>query len=761
MTDITKFTTLGGSEDPNLSEILETLKEQDANPENNNNDLTTLTVAGAHSQAEDIIITLQPLPPTQDYTPQIVDIDSMLNGFGSPDQMLAQSLQYTQQQQQPHQPQQQMPYVEIVEQPKVNSLRFRYECEGKGAGALQGKNSSPDHKTYPKIKIHGFRGFATVVVSCVTHNNDPPRTHPHKLVSPASVNNGCKYGICTMKIDPETMEADFQHLGIQCVKRKDIKASLDQRREKKVDPYNQGWSHMESTQNIDLNAVKLCFHVWYDPNGDGKCTKPMRPVCSDIIYDAKAKKELQICDISDTASSVMGDKKIIILCEKVSRDDIQVWFYDNAGWEEKANFKPTDVHKQYAISFFPPKYKDLNIKDKVRVSVELRKSNETERSESMDFYYLPALGSYDKKLKEEVKSEYGDMNGIPVQKLTGARQPPTAIKSNPYSPPMAAASSFSPPHTTAPVYSPPPTAAGPAVSAYSPPTPFTPQQLDKPSTTSTSPYTHVQINQQGNPMLVEKRLPPVSSGGSSSNISLSGIQPSIQANIMTGGSVGAGGGQQQFGDTVNLMQYLPTTPTSVNNGTLVGTMTANRTTADMVDIGQLSQFTDFTQHHDYNVYPDQTNGGGATGVGMMFPPANNMAGANAGGTADQYWNIEIENLSTEITNNLNLQPAAGDPSTNTPAQTQGGDGHNYLQPNIPQLPPTQSSNQPQASAQKGGKRNQKDAGLDSGKIYVPTQNPKANISRQQSSLNTPTCSEQLTDNLISADNIAGGVFNSL
>eukprot|EP00088_Acartia_fossae_P020942 TRINITY_DN2243_c0_g1_i2.p1 TRINITY_DN2243_c0_g1~~TRINITY_DN2243_c0_g1_i2.p1 ORF type:complete len:106 (-),score=25.66 TRINITY_DN2243_c0_g1_i2:285-602(-) len=62
---------------------------------------------------------------------------------------------------------------------------------------------------------------------------------------------------------------------------------------------------------------------------------------------------------------------------------------------------------------------------------------------------------------------------------------------------------------------------------------------------------------------------------------------------------------------------------------------------------------------------------------------------------------------------------------------------------------------------KGGKRNQKDAGLDSGKIYVPTQNPKANISRQQSSLNTPTCSEQLTDNLISADNIAGGVVNPL
>ena len=31
--------------------------------------------------------------------------------------------------------------------------RFRYECEGKGAGALQGKSSTPEHKNFPKIKV--------------------------------------------------------------------------------------------------------------------------------------------------------------------------------------------------------------------------------------------------------------------------------------------------------------------------------------------------------------------------------------------------------------------------------------------------------------------------------------------------------------------------------------------------------------------------------------------------------------------------------
>ena len=32
------------------------------------------------------------------------------------------------------------PFIRIIEQPKSNSLRFRYQCEGRGAGALQGES---------------------------------------------------------------------------------------------------------------------------------------------------------------------------------------------------------------------------------------------------------------------------------------------------------------------------------------------------------------------------------------------------------------------------------------------------------------------------------------------------------------------------------------------------------------------------------------------------------------------------------------------
>merc|ERR1719188_2090751 len=156
------------------------------------------------------------------------------------------------------------PHVRILEQPKSNSLRFRYKCEGRGAGALQGVSSSPDKKTFPKIQIVNYKGPAVVVVSCVTHDSEIPKTHPHNLVSPASVGrDGCKKGVCTMNVNSEDMTVEFPHLGIQCVRKKDIAEALKLRQE---------------------------------------ITVILPPVCSKPIFDAKAKKELQIMDMSDNSA---------------------------------------------------------------------------------------------------------------------------------------------------------------------------------------------------------------------------------------------------------------------------------------------------------------------------------------------------------------------------------------------------------------------------------------------------------------------------
>jgi len=159
-------------------------------------------------------------------------------------------------------PVEQKPFVRILEQPASHKLRFRYKCEGRGAGALQGERSTPEKKTFPKIQIVGYKGPAVVVVSCVTHDSEVPKTHPHNLVSPASVGrDGCKKGVCTMNVNNDEMSVEFPHLGIQCVRRRDIADALKQRQEIRVDPYRQGFGHVDSPNSIDLNAVKLCFQI--------------------------------------------------------------------------------------------------------------------------------------------------------------------------------------------------------------------------------------------------------------------------------------------------------------------------------------------------------------------------------------------------------------------------------------------------------------------------------------------------------------------
>jgi len=311
------------------------------------------------------------------------------------------------------------PSVVILEQPASHKLRFRYECEGRGAGALQGASSTTERKTFPKIQIVGYTGPAVVVVSCVTHDSDTPKSHPHMLVSPASVGrDGCKKGVCTSHVNSPDMTVEFQHLGIQCKRKRDIQKALEERKSIRVDPYRQGFEHANSPGNIDLNAVKLCFQAFLeDPATPGKFTRVVPPVCSKPIFDAKAKKELQIMDISDNTAPAEGGKKVIILCERVSRDDIKVRFFlDN--WEAYGEFKPEEVHKQYAISLRTPAYIDTHLTEPKQVWVELTKQDGS-TSEPEKFFFTPSIPSNSPKHVELSR------RGVP--EVGPVKQQPTPI----------------------------------------------------------------------------------------------------------------------------------------------------------------------------------------------------------------------------------------------------------------------------------------------------------------------------------------------
>jgi len=273
------------------------------------------------------------------------------------------------------------PHVEILEQPIPNKLRFRYEVEGRSAGALQGISSTAQSKTYPRIKIHGYQGPAVVVVSCV-EEEPPHRTHPHNLVG-----KQCIKGVCRVDVSPD-MTAVFPNMGIQCVRKRDSADSLTRRQEIKVDPFKQGFAHA-TTSNANLNSVRLCFQVFLTGVQSGGQPIIVQPVVSNVIRDKKAHGDLNIINCSEDYAPVEGGKKILIFTEKISRDDIEVHFTLDNGETLKGHFTPNEVHKQYGISLTTPPLTNQNITERVHAEMFLFKPSKRERSEGVDFYFNP------------------------------------------------------------------------------------------------------------------------------------------------------------------------------------------------------------------------------------------------------------------------------------------------------------------------------------------------------------------------------------
>ncbi|XP_055683183.1 putative transcription factor p65 homolog isoform X2 [Lutzomyia longipalpis] len=278
-------------------------------------------------------------------------------------------------------------YVKITEQPAPKALRFRYECEGRSAGSIPGVHSTPENKTFPSIQVVGFTGRAVVVVSCVTKDR-PYKPHPHNLVG----KDGCKQGVCTVNINEETMSVTFSNLGIQCVKKKDIEEALRVRQEIKVDPYKTGFSHRDQPSSIDLNSVRLCFQVFVQQDKNSSYV-PLPPEVSDPIYDKKAMSDLVICKLSHCSCSVAGGQEMILLCEKVAKEDIQVRFYEEKDaqvvWEAYGDFQHTNVHKQVAISFRTPRYRTLEVDQIVKGFIQLKRPSDGATSDPLPFDYLP------------------------------------------------------------------------------------------------------------------------------------------------------------------------------------------------------------------------------------------------------------------------------------------------------------------------------------------------------------------------------------
>ncbi|CAD7670066.1 unnamed protein product [Nyctereutes procyonoides] len=313
------------------------------------------------------------------------------------------------------------PYVEIIEQPKQRGMRFRYKCEGRSAGSIPGERSTDTTKTHPTIKINGYTGPGTVRISLVT--KDPPhRPHPHELVG-----KDCRDGFYEAELCPDRCIHSFQNLGIQCVKKRDLEQAISQRIQTNNNPFQVPIE--EQRGDYDLNAVRLCFQVTVrDPAG-----RPLRlsPVLSHPIFDNRAPNtaELKICRVNRNSGSCLGGDEIFLLCDKVQKEDIEVYF-TGPGWEARGSFSQADVHRQVAIVFRTPPYADPSLQAPVRVSMQLRRPSDRELSEPMEFQYLPDTDDRH-RIEEKRKRTYETFKSImkksPFNGPTDPRPPPRRI----------------------------------------------------------------------------------------------------------------------------------------------------------------------------------------------------------------------------------------------------------------------------------------------------------------------------------------------
>lgn len=100
--------------------------------------------------------------------------------------------------------------------------------------------------------------------------------------------------------------------------------------------------------------------------------------------------------LSHYSASVAGGLEMILLCGKVTKDDIQVRFYEEVNgqlkWEGFGDFHSNQVHRQVAVIFRTPRYIDQDIENPVRVLVELRRPSDGTTSSPVNFEMTP-LGS--------------------------------------------------------------------------------------------------------------------------------------------------------------------------------------------------------------------------------------------------------------------------------------------------------------------------------------------------------------------------------
>ena len=153
--------------------------------------------------------------------------------------------------------------------------------------------------------------------------------------------------------------------------------------------------------------------------------------------------ELIITKLSHCSATVTGGKEVILLCDRVTKDDVQVRFYEERNnqlvWEAFGEFQPNDVHKQVAICFRTPRYYDETVQQPVLVHLQLRRPSDMQTSDSRPFQLLPREIDPEGLVRKRQKLDDGSLDRYVRESTAMPNIPSVANVPSPVaSPPMDA-----------------------------------------------------------------------------------------------------------------------------------------------------------------------------------------------------------------------------------------------------------------------------------------------------------------------------------
>lgn len=303
------------------------------------------------------------------------------------------------------------PFLEIIEQPQSKGFRFRYACEGKSHGGIQGATSRKDKKTFPTVRLRNYSGPVKVVASLVT-DDENPKPHPHELVG-----QHCDNGVCTVLASGDEPVVSFPNVGIKHTTKKNVLQLLqNQLRESCIAKKIGRMQHVadmsitvlsdeeeetirrqseEMSKDLQLSVVRIQFQAFI-LNEFGVPVSTLPPVHSCPVHDSKAPcaSLLKICRMDKVGGCCTGNEEVFLLCDKVQKDDIAIRFYEqdeygSIHWEDYGQFGPHDVHRQYAIVFRTPAYHSTDITSPASVHIQLLRRSDGEVSDPKTFVYHP------------------------------------------------------------------------------------------------------------------------------------------------------------------------------------------------------------------------------------------------------------------------------------------------------------------------------------------------------------------------------------